>query len=116
MLYRIGLVSEIPTLPSDIPKQVRNEFTQGLVILDCEYGEDRNYLESGGCSILVETAEDLTQLKEIVDYDNHPCEWATRIGRTGYGSVLFIMNDSYSILVYLPIDICPDSILSELED
>ena len=53
MLYRIGLVSEIPTLPSDIPKQVRTEIAQGLVVLDCEYGEDRNYLESGDCSILV---------------------------------------------------------------
>lgn len=116
MLYRIGLVSEIPTLPSDIPNQVRNEITQGLVVLDCEYGEDRNYLESGGCSILAETAEDLSQLKEIVDYDNHPCEWATRIGRTSYASALFIMNNDYSILVYLPIDICPYAILSELED
>ena len=116
MLYRIGLVSEIPALPSDFPRQVRTEITQGLVVLDCEYGEDRNYLESGGCSILVETAEDLTQLKKIVDYDTHPCEWATRISRTGYASALFIMNDDYSILVYMPIDICPDAILSELED
>ncbi len=116
MLYRIGLVSEIPTLPSDIPKQVRTEIAQGLVVLDCEYGEDRNYLESGGCSILVETAEDLTQLKEMVDYDKHPCEWATRIGRTGYASALFIINNSYSILVYLPISILPEIMLSALED
>ena len=116
MLYRIGLVSEIPTLPSNIPEQVRTEITQGLVVLDCEYGEDRNYLESGGCSILVEIAEDLTQLKEIVDYDNHACEWSTRIGKTGYASALFIMNNDYSILVYMPIDICPEPILSELED
>jgi hypothetical protein len=116
MLYRIGLVSEIPTLPSDIPKQVRTEITQGLVVLDCEYGEDRDYLESGGCSILIQNQEDLTQLKEIVDYDNHPCEWATRIAKTGYASALFITNNDYSILVYMPIDICPEPILSELED
>lgn len=114
MLYRIGLVSEIPTLPSSIPKQVRNEITQGLVVLDCEYGSDRDYLESGGCSILIENADDLDQLKELVDFDVHPCEWATRIGKTGYTSALFIMNDDYSILVYMPIDICPQSI--ELED
>lgn len=116
MLYRIGLVSEIPTLPSSIPKQVRNEITQGLVVLDCEYGEDRNYLESGGCSILVDDSNDLPALKEIIDYTVHPCEWATRIGRTGYASTLFIMNDSYSILVYLPIEILPEILLSELED
>ena len=116
MLYRIGLVSEIHTLPSSIPKQVRNEITQGLVVLDCEYGSDRDYLESGGCSILIENAEDLELLKAIVDYDRHPCEWATRIGKTGYSSALFIMNDDYSILVYMPVDICPDAILSELED
>lgn len=114
MLYRIGLVSEIPTLPSSIPKQLRTEITQGLVVLDCEYGEDRNYLESGGCSIFVEDADDLPALKEIIDYTVHPCEWATRIGKTGYSSALFIMNDDYSILVYMPIEICPHSI--ELED
>lgn len=116
MLYRIGLVSEIPTLPSSIPKQVRTEITQGLVVLDCEYGSDRDYLESGGYSILIENADELDQLKAIIDYDKHPCEWATRIGRTGYGSALFITNDDYSILVYMPIDICPEAILSELED
>jgi hypothetical protein len=116
MLYRIGLVSEISTLPSSIPKQVRTEITQGLVVLDCEYGSDRDYIESGGCSILIENADDLDQLKAIVDYDKHPCEWATRIGRTGYSSALFIMNDDYSILIYIPIEICPDAILSELED
>ena len=116
MLYRIGLVSEIPTLPSSIPKQVCNEITQGLVVLDCEYGEDRNYLESGGCSILVDNSDDLPALKEIIDYTVHPCEWATRIGKTGYTSALFIMNNDYSILVYMPIDICPEPILSELED
>lgn len=116
MLYRIGFVSEIPTLPSSIPKQVRNEITQGLFVLDCEYGEDRNYLESGGCSILVDDPDDLPALKEIIDYTVHPCEWATRIGRTGYASALFIMNDDYSLLVYMPIDICPEPILSELED
>ena len=63
MLYRIGLDSEIPTLPSSIPKQVRTEITQGLVVLDCEYGSDRDYLESGGCSILIENSDDLDQLK-----------------------------------------------------
>ena len=116
MLYRIGLVSEIPTLPSSIPKQVRTEVTQGLVVLDCEYGSDRDYLESGGCSILIENADDLELLKAIVDYDKHPSEWATRIGKTGYASALFIMNNDYSILVYMPIEILPEILLSELED
>lgn len=116
MLYRIGLESELPMLPSHIPKRVRTEILKGLIVLDCEYGHDRDYLESGGYSVIAETSEDVCEFKELVNYDSHPCEWATRISWTGYLSALFILNDDFTIMVYMPISIAPEAILRDLED
>lgn len=116
MLYRIGTTKEIPTLACKLPEQVITEIFQGLVVLDAEYGEDRNYLESGGYTIVAEDSEDIPMLKKIIDYDVLHCEWATRIGNTGFASALFILNNDFSIMIYLPIAIAPQSIINELED
>ena len=102
---------------SKLPERVYTELLRGTAILDAEYGEDRNYLQSGGYSLILESAEDLIRLKEAIDYERRPCEWATRIGKdTGFSSVLYITNDDFSIVVYMPISILPTTILNELED
>ena len=116
LLYRVGFTRELVSLPLELPESLRQEIFMGLVVLDCEYGEDRDYLESGGYSVIAETVEDVQALKGIVDYDVHPPEWATRIGNTGYASALFIMNDDFSLMVYLPEAVAPKAIKEELEE
>ena len=117
MLYRIGTTTEIPRIENLLPTRVLTEVFQGLYILDAEYGSDRDYLKSGGYTLVAETEEDVAELKTIIDYDRRPCEWATRIGRdTGYLSALYLMNNDFGIMVYMPIAIAPDSILKDLED
>ena len=66
---------------SRIPERVYTELLRGTAILDAEYGEDRNYLLTGGYSLIAETADDLRRVKAAVDYEAHPCEWATVIGK-----------------------------------
>lgn len=117
MLYRIGTKQELPTVASRLPESVYTELLRSTAILDAEYGESRNYLQIGGYSVIVETCDDLAQLKAIVDYDIHPYEWVTKIGKdSGNLSVLYLLNDDYSIVVYLPAAIAPNAILNELED
>ena len=116
MLYTLGTANELSLLPSHLLEELRTEILTGLVVLDAEYSESRNYLESGGYSVIAETFEDIPGLKAIIDYEEHPCEWATRIGMTGYVSALYILNNDFSIMVYLPQAICPTAIISELED
>lgn len=116
MLYTIGTANELSLLPVHLPEELRTEILTGLVVLDAEYGESRNYLESGGYSVIAETVEDIPGLKAIIDYEKHPCEWATKIGRTGFISALYILNNDFSIMVYLPQDIAPTEIITELED
>ena len=116
MLYTIGTANELSLLPAHLPEELCTEILTGLVVLDTEYSESRNYLESGGYSVIAETVEDIPGLKAIIDYEKHPCEWATKIGRTGYISALFILNNSFSIMAYLPQAIAPTAISNELDD
>ena len=116
MLYTIGTANELSLLPAHLPEELCTEILTGLVVLDAEYGESRNYYESGGYSAIAENIEDIPGLKCIIDYEKHPCEWATKIGRIGYISALFILNNSFSIMAYLPHAIAPTAISNELED
>ena len=114
LLYRIGTTAEIPSLPSHFPEKLITEVFQGLVVLDCEYGEDRNYLESGGYSVILETEDDIQQLAKTLDIATRLPEWATWIDNTGYISALYIINDDFSIMVYLKSEIIPTLIRKEL--
>lgn len=117
MLYRIGNEHEVAAMESKLPKQVYSDLYTGVVVLDSEYGADRDYLQEGGYSLIVETADDLAEFRRIIDYENHPCEWAARESRNcGYICALYIMNDDFSIMVYMPLAIVPDAILKDLED
>ena len=114
MLYRIGTTAEIPSLPSHFPEKLITEVFQGLVVLDCEYGENRNCLESGGYSVILETADDIQELAITHDIVTKPPEWATWIDNTGYISALYIINDDFSIMVYMKSEIIPKIIRKEL--
>ena len=117
MLYMVGTLCETDKLETKLPVSVFTELVRGIAILDCEYGQNRNYRECGGYSLIVETAEDVQDIKNYVDYEAHPAEWVTSIGKdSGYLSALYIMNDDFSIMIYLPAAIAPTVILDEVED
>lgn len=116
MLYMVGTMHETDKLAAILPDSVFTELVRGIAILDCEYGEDRDYRNYGGYSLVAETAEDVRAVKSHVDYESHLCEWVTRIGRdSGYLSALYIMNNDFSIMLYLPSAIAPDVLLEEVE-
>ncbi len=116
MLYMVGTLCETDKLESKLPDSVFTELVRGIAILDCEYGEGRNYQEYGGYSLIAETAEDVQEVKKYVDYESHSCEWVTSIGKdSGYLSALFIMNNDFSIMLYLPSAVAPNVLLEEVE-
>lgn len=116
MLYTIGTTAEIPTLPSHLPEKLVTEIFQGLVILDAEYEPTRNYLEIGGYSVVMETPLDIQQFSRIINIETRHPEWATFIGNTGYISALYIMNNDFSVMVYMPATVAPTIIRKELEE
>ena len=116
MLHKIGTLKELDATELTLPECVMTELTRDIAILDCEYGEDRDWRESGGYSVVVETAEDLHEFAKIVDVERRPCEWATRLGRdSGWLSALFLFGDDYAIMAFMPVAIAPKAILKDLE-
>lgn len=117
MLHKIGTLKELDAMELTLPECVITELTRDIAILDCEYGENRNWFETGGYSAIMESVADLSAFKEIVDYDNHPCEWVTKLGRnSGWLSALYLLNDDYAIMAFMPVGIAPNVILKDLED
>ncbi len=116
MLYRIGHKKDVYHCGCKFPRRALQEVYTGLMILDEEYGYDRNWENVGGYSILAETTEDVEAIKQYIDFEKHPPEWVTRISFTGILSALFIVNNDFSIMVYIPQKVAPQSLLSELED
>ena len=115
MLYRIGTVKEMRPLYDKFHEDVIAQLYHCTKVLDDIYGEERNYLQSGGYSLIAETIDDLSGIREIIDFDTHPCEWADRLDGD-FLSALYLMNDDYSIVVFMPMAIAPPTLLKELED
>lgn len=116
MLHKIGTLKELDATELTLPECVMTELTRDIAILDCEYGENRIWSREGGYSAIMETTEDIAVFKEIVDYDTHPCEWATKLGRnSGWLSALYLLNDDYAIMAFMPVAIAPKAILTDLE-
>ena len=111
----LGTTRECSALYSYLPQTVVGEVVRGIAVLQAEFGEDRNYYEVGGYSLIAETTDDLSGIREIIDFDTHPCEWADRLDGN-YLSALYLLNDDFSVVVFMPIAIAPPTLLSELED
>ncbi len=115
MLYRIGTVKEMRPLYDKFHEDVIAQLYHCTKVLDDIYGAERDYLQSGGYSLIAETTDDLSGIREIIDFDTHPCEWADRLDGN-YLSALYLLNDDFSVVVFMPIAIAPPTLLSELED
>ncbi len=117
LLYRIGTQKEIQSMRPKLPESAIEELCRCTAVLDAEYGAERNYVQSGGYTLILEEEKDLAELWKIINYDTHPCEWATCIGRDKkYISALYLLNDDFSVVVLFPSTIAPDAILKDLED
>lgn len=116
MRYKIGTAQEANSLCSQLPPAVAEKLLRSISLIDAWYGSARDYLEVGGYSILIETSEDIAELKTIIDIDNHPCEWCSRIDENGeYLYAIYLMNDDFTITVFMPTAIAPDSIIKDLD-
>lgn len=117
MLHIIETKEKLSTMAKAIPSAIHTELLALVMRLDAEYGADRDTREEGGYAIVVTDFDDLTALRSIIDIDRHPCEWAHRTGKDGsFCYALYLLNDDFSITVYMPVDIAPNTILQDLED
>ncbi len=115
MYYCLGTAEDCSPLLDRFPKRVMGEVVRGLSVLDADYGTDRNCFKLGGYAIIAETEEDLSNAREIFDDRNFRCEWATKIGNSGYCTAMYLLSDDFAVALYIPVEIGNDNILKELE-
>ena len=116
-MYRcLGTVRECKELEGKLPQRVYDEVLRGLVVLDFEFGSERDYLNVGGFSLIASTEEDLRRARDLFDDRWHYCEWATRLGDTGYVSALYLLNNEFSVMLYTKESLANEDILENLED
>lgn len=115
MIIKIGTLTEVYNYMSVLPDAVINELIIGSSVLDSEYGEFRDYFESGGYSVIAQTESDLHELKSVIDYEHRCCEWTTRLGNSHYVSALYIFNNDFSIMLFMPEDIAPQIIIDNID-
>lgn len=112
----LGTTRECAALNGYLPQQAIGEILRGVAVLESEFGEERNYFESGGYSLIADTEEDLSKAREIFDDRLHYCEWATKIGDTGFCSALYLLSNECSVMLYIPISLANKDILENMED
>ena len=115
MHYRIGTGREIGALSGKFHSAVIEHLKHCIGILDESYGVDGDYLQEGGYMVIAETADDLPCVREILDLDKHPCEWAKYLDGV-YVSALYLLNDDFAVVVVLPFELAPAALRKELED
>ena len=113
MLFTIGTESELCAVESLLPQDIFKALFKNTIILDYAYGNKRNYLERGGYTLIAQTADDVSSMRKIVDYTKHPPEWVDRFEK--YLQALFVINNDFSIVLIIPLDVAPDSLLDEIE-
>ena len=117
MLYKLTTANDISVIPISLPIGVAAEIKAVLNSLDSIYGVDRDWQDDGGYILLIEDRGDLERVKNVLDYDATPCEYAMCINsKLDYVSALYLFNNEYGINLICPKSIAPQSILAELEE
>lgn len=111
----LGTAKECAALYGYLPQRVIDEVLRGLVVLDAEFGEARNYFVSGGYSLIATTKDDLCRARERFDDRKHFCEWATKLGDSGYCSALYLLSNEFSVMLYIPTALANNDILENME-
>lgn len=112
----VGTTKECVALRGKLPQRVYDEVLRGIAVLCSAYGENRDYFEVGGYSVVADSEEDLRWARQVFDDRVHFCEWSTRLGDSGYVSALYLLSNEVSVMLYTKESLANNDILENLED
>ena len=112
MVYKIGSLSDLETIPS-VDDTVLELLRHHASILSNLYGEERNVDESDGGFVLYATPGTKTEdIKVFFDVSKHTVEYVNV-----YGSLceaVFVLNNESVVTIIMSIDDAPAEILNEI--
>ncbi len=71
---------------------------------------------TSGYSIIVQNEADLAELQSQFNFSSLTCEWAAKLGTSGYLSALFVLDNETTAVLYMPISLASESFIKEMED
>ena len=115
MVYKLGNIRDTAFLPL-MDEEVKNIICRQVRILSDEYGEYRDTdKDDGGYILYIEKGTPLEAIKAIFDYSKSEPEQVDVIPASNgkLYSVLYLLNNEYSITVIMSEDDAPSEILKE---
>ena len=112
MVFKLGTVEDMNKLPI-IESTIHEYIKYLLLVLDSEYGIDRDIdSNDGGYVVLVTENTGKDEIKEVFDYTKHTVEYV-EIGET-YSTAVYLLNNEYTVMLIMPTNELPDE-LKEFE-
>ena len=114
MIYRIGNVTDLATIP--IPNGKAFELLCHYArILTSEYGQERNVNEDdGGYVLYCPPGTRTEEIKDYFDYTEHCVESVDRFGHLF--AATYILHNEFAVTIILSAEDAPAEILKEIDE
>lgn len=100
------------------PKEVLDIVSKATKILEEEYGEYRDNEDLGGYILVVETEEELQELKAQNIYaDEDIAEYVEAIlvdGEIAFTNSLILLGSDFAVILIIPINITPKNLIIQM--
>ena len=108
MVYKLGTVEDMNKLP--IIESTLHEYIKYLLlVLDTEYGTDRDIdSNDGGYVVFVTENTSDYEITEVFDFKNHSVEYV-EIGET-YSTAIYLLNNEYTVMLIMPTKELPEEL------
>lgn len=110
MLQKIGTISQIKKIKEQLHPDLYQAVVHDLHLLD-----SASWLfHSWWIQYVIDSESDLKEVKSIIDFETHFPEEVLLFSSCNYLAALFVMNDDFSIMVWLPVSLAPKNFLDEI--
>ena len=121
-MIKIGNVMDVGKVEKmqKYPKEVIESIHEKAIILDEEYGSERNVEEDlGGYILMIETAEDIESLENVNIYPNEDvAEYVELIVASdcrAFTSSVILIGSDFAVTLIIPLELTPQNLKTQMQ-
>ena len=117
MVFKLAHEREIHSIPIPVEGKLYDDLFQFLIVLDSEYGEDRDVEhDDGGFVLFCTPGTEEEEVAAFFDCARYTPEWTIRIEHEPeYCATLYIPRDEYAVVLILASVDAPKEIIAAME-
>lgn len=116
-MYQLGTVAEYQSLHLPIPEEVKRKVSEIAIMLDEQFGANRDVKEDeGGFIFIALDEEDLSYFSgKYTELDSETLEYVVAVeAKNGnYLNAFYLYGYDYGISLFMPVSIAPEAIKRE---